>query len=223
MHGVLRYLDRHQVRHPGPPVADCGQNEPGTARLEATVSGDSSSEPAPSSDLRRSLSIRASTGRPAAAKLPRQPKRGRESGSAAAEDCLVFLRDRFPAYIPWDRFDGEPDGDLAANRNAGRVRLGQSAERGGPAGRNGVVRKVRASGCLCGTGRSDRSGRPTYLPAPCGSADYGDSRCVSRLSNGTAGVEEWVAEQVLAALRPAALGSQPHGNGRCGRPHAGKT
>ena len=32
------------------------------------------------------------------------PKSGRGSG-LAAEDCLVFLKDRFPAYISWDRFE----------------------------------------------------------------------------------------------------------------------
>ena len=57
---------------------------------------------------------------------PGHPRSGRGSG-LAAEDCLVFLKDRFPAYISWERFEAN-QARLAANRSriesAGAVRDG---------------------------------------------------------------------------------------------------
>jgi hypothetical protein len=47
--------------------------------------------------------------------LPGHPKSGR-GGGLAAEDCLVFLKDRFPAYINWERFESN-QARLAANRS----------------------------------------------------------------------------------------------------------
>ena len=44
-----------------------------------------------------------------------RPRSGR-GGGLAAEDCLVFLRDRFPAYITWERFEAN-QARLAANRS----------------------------------------------------------------------------------------------------------
>jgi DNA invertase Pin-like site-specific DNA recombinase len=125
---------------------------------------------------------------------PGRPKTGRVSGRPA-EDGLVFLRDRFPAYISWDRFEANQE-RLAANRSrvdsAGAVRNGSALLAG-------VVRCGR-----CGKRmdvRYKRSGRPSYgcttLPS-----DYGLPACPSASA---AEIAEWVAEQVLAALRPAAL------------------
>ena len=60
--------------------------------------------------------------------VPGHPRGGRGSG-LAAEDCLVFLKDRFPAYISWERFEAN-QARLTANRarieSAGAVRDGSA-------------------------------------------------------------------------------------------------
>jgi hypothetical protein len=83
-----------------------------------------------------------------------RPKTGRASGRAA-EECLVFLKDRFPASISWDRFETNQQ-RLAANRS----RVGSAgAVRNGAALLAGVVRCGR-----CGKRmyvRYTQSGRPS--------------------------------------------------------------
>ena len=126
---------------------------------------------------------------------PGHPRSGRGSGRAA-EDCLVFLRDRFPAYISWERFEANQT-QLAANRSrsesAGAVRTGAALLAGvawcGRCGKRMYVRYGR-------TGH-----RPSYVCSTLRS-DYGLPLCQSIAA---AEVEEWVAEELLSALRPAAL------------------
>ncbi len=125
---------------------------------------------------------------------PGRPKTGRGSGRPA-EECLVFLRDRFPAYITWDRFESNQQ-RMAANRSragsAGAVRQGSALL-------PGVVRCGR-----CGKRmyvRYTRSGRPSY-GCTTARSDYGLPVCQSTTAED---IEAWVAEQVLAALQPAAL------------------
>lgn len=105
------------------------------------------------------------------------PKSGR-GGGLAAEDCLVFLKDRFPTYITWERFEANQQ-RLAANLSRGEA---AGAVRGGAALLPGVV--------WCG-----RCGRRMYVR-------YG--RAGQRAASAEA-VEGWLAEQSLAALQPAAL------------------
>jgi DNA invertase Pin-like site-specific DNA recombinase len=123
------------------------------------------------------------------------PTRGRGSG-LAAEDCLVFLKGRFPAYITWDRFEAN-QARLTANRSRSDT---AGAVRGGPALLAGVVWCGR-----CGKRMYARYGgaghRPTYVCSTLRS-DYGLPLCQSTTA---AAVEAWVAGQVLEALRPAAL------------------
>ena len=126
---------------------------------------------------------------------PGHPKSGRGSG-LASEDCLVFLKDRFPAYITWDRFEANQQ-RLAANRSraesAGSVRDGAALLAGvvwcGRCGRRMYVRYRR----------HDR--QPTFV-CSWQRSDYGLSLCQS-VSART--IETWLAEQILAALQPAAL------------------
>ncbi len=124
-----------------------------------------------------------------------RPRSGR-GGGLAAEDCLVFLRDRFPAYITWERFEAN-QARLAANRSRSES---VGAVRDGAALLAGVVRCGR-----CGKrmyvryGRADR--RPSYICSTLRS-DYGLPLCQSATA---AEVEAWVAEQVLEALQPAVL------------------
>jgi DNA invertase Pin-like site-specific DNA recombinase len=123
------------------------------------------------------------------------PLRGRGSGRAA-EDCQVLLKDRFPAYISWDRFEAN-QARLAANRSRADA---AGAVRGGAALLAGVVWCGR-----CGKrmyARYGRTGqRPSYVCSTLRS-DYGLPLCRSTTA---AEVEEWVTGQILEALRPAAL------------------
>jgi DNA invertase Pin-like site-specific DNA recombinase len=126
---------------------------------------------------------------------PGAPKSGRGSGMAA-EDCLVFLKDRFPAYITWEHFEANRE-RLAANRaraqTAGAVRDGAALLAGvvwcGRCGRRMYVRYSR------------RKQRPTYV-CTWQRSDYGLPLCQSVSAEP---VEEWLAGQILAALEPAAL------------------
>jgi DNA invertase Pin-like site-specific DNA recombinase len=126
---------------------------------------------------------------------PGSPKSGRGSGPAA-EECQVFLRDRYPAYISWDQFEANRS-RMAANRSraesTGAVRDGAALLAGvvrcGRCGRRMYVRYRRSCGC------------PTYVCSALRS-DYGLPLCqsVSAIE-----VEAWVAQEVLGALQPAAL------------------
>jgi DNA invertase Pin-like site-specific DNA recombinase len=126
---------------------------------------------------------------------PGRPKSGRISG-LAAEDCQVFLKDRFPAYISWERFEANRT-RLAANRSraesAGAIRDGSALLAGvvwcGRCGKRMYVRYGR-------TGQ-----RPAYICSTLRS-DYGLPLCQSAAA---AEIEAWVAGEVLDALQPAAL------------------
>jgi hypothetical protein len=123
------------------------------------------------------------------------PKSGRGSG-LAAEECQVFLRDRHPAYIGWDQFEANRR-RMAANRSraesAGAVRDGAALLAGvvrcGRCGHRMYVRYRRSGGC------------PTYVCSTLRS-DYGLPLCQSASA---IGVEAWVAQEILGALKPAAL------------------
>src|SRR6266545_735945 len=126
---------------------------------------------------------------------PGQPRSGR-GGGLAAEDCLVLLKDRFPASITWERFEAN-QARLAAERaraeSAGAVRNGNALLAGVVwCGRCRKRMYVRY-------GRTDR--RPSYVCSTLRS-DYGLPLCQSVTA---AEVETWVAEQVLEALQPAVL------------------
>jgi DNA invertase Pin-like site-specific DNA recombinase len=126
---------------------------------------------------------------------PGHPRSGRSSGLTVG-DCLVFLKDRFPAYISWERFEAN-QARLLANRSradtAGAVRAGAALLAGvvwcGRCGKRMYVRYGRAGH------------QPSYVCSTLRS-DYGLPLCQSVAA---ADVEPRVAEQVLEALRPAAL------------------
>src|SRR5262245_26718906 len=123
------------------------------------------------------------------------PKSGRGSGQEA-EDCLVFLKDRFPAYITWERFEANQQ-RWQANRSraesAGAIRDGAALLAGmvwcGRCGRRMYVRYRR------------RDQQPLYV-CSWQRSDYGLPLCQSASAEP---MEAWLAEQILAALQPAAL------------------
>ena len=189
VHGILRHLIAHEIRLPirsqsGENAGQLEWRQPGreTIRhmLRHPIYAGAYRYGHRPTDPRRQLAGR--------------PKTGRASGRAA-EECLVFLKDRFPAYITWDRFETNQQ-RLAANWS----RAGSAgAVRNGAALLAGVVRCGR-----CGKRmyvRYTRSGRPSYGCTTLRS-DYGLPLCQSASA---ADIEAWVAEQVLAALQPAAL------------------
>lgn len=123
---------------------------------------------------------------------PGRPATGRRV--ARPEDWNVCLKDRLPAYISWEEFEGNQR-QLAANSVQG---LG--AVRGGPALLSGLVICGR-----CGLRMSPMyRNNGTRLRYECSrmAVDYGEPRCQSLVGEV---LDTWVAGQVLRALEPAAL------------------
>jgi DNA invertase Pin-like site-specific DNA recombinase len=190
LHGLLRYLVHHRVRIPVRPVGGANKGHlewrrPNRATLQNLLRHPSYAG-AYRYGHRPTDPRKKQPGRPTTGKLIRRP-----------EECLVLLRDRVPAYIAWDRFVTNQE-RLAANRNLPTT---SGAPRNGPSLLAGLVRCGR-----CGRRMAVRySGPANRVSYACtrGSADYGEPLCQG-LSNATA-LEEWVAEQLLAAVEPAAL------------------
>ena len=108
----------------------------------------------------------------------------------------MFLKDRFPAYITYDRFEAN-QARLAANRSRAES---PGAVRDGGGLLAGVVWCGRCGGRMyVRYGRADR--RPSYICSTLRS-DYALPLCQAVTA---AEVEAWVAEQVLEVLQPAAL------------------
>src|SRR6266508_1162535 len=138
---------------------------------------------------------------------PRRQTTGRRSTGrtvTAPHEWVALLRDRLPAYITWEQYEG----------NLARLRANQAraeaigAVRRGPALLAGLVVCARC-GCRLfvrydGTAsvlRPLRALRPTYLCQRLRS-DYGGPSCQTIAG---AALERFVQEQALAALAPAAL------------------
>ena len=130
---------------------------------------------------------------------PRKKKPGRRNSGKqylAAQDCPVLLRDRLPAYISWERFQANQR-CLQANRN-------KADAVGAP--RQGAALLVGLLYC----GRCDRrmqvsyGGRKSDHAYACtrNCSDYGEPLCQS-LSGQC--LDDLVADQILAAVEPAAL------------------
>jgi DNA invertase Pin-like site-specific DNA recombinase len=128
----------------------------------------------------------------------RQPgRRGTGKQGHRAEDCLVLLRDRLPAYITWERFEANQQrlADNRARHDAlGAPRQGAALLGGllfcGRCGRRMQIHYPRAnSGLAYGCSRAE--------------VEYAEPRC-QHLSSGAV-LDGWIAEQVLAAVQPVAL------------------
>jgi DNA invertase Pin-like site-specific DNA recombinase len=189
VHAVLRHLNAHDVRLPfrrvsGPDRGQLDWRRPCRETLRQILrhpmyAGAYRYGHRPTDPRRRTAA---------------HPKGGRGSG-LAAQDCLVFIKDRFPAYITWDRYEINQE-RLDANRSAPEA---AGAVREGAALLAGLVRCGR-----CGKRmyvRYSSAGRPLYACSTAHS-DYAQPLCQS-IAAGE--VEAWVAEQILVALQPAAL------------------
>ena len=190
LHGLLRYLVHHQIRIPvrvrgGPDRGQLEWRRPNRATLQSLLR-----HPGYAGAYRyghRPIDPRKKQpGRPATGEQIRRP-----------DECLVLIRDRPPAYITWDRFRANQD-RLTANRNTAAT---AGAPRNGRAVLAGLVRCGR-----CGRRMVVRYPGPARRPSyTCtrGSADYAEPLCQG-LSDGSA-LDALVAEQLLAAMQPAAL------------------
>jgi DNA invertase Pin-like site-specific DNA recombinase len=127
-------------------------------------------------------------------KRPGRPHTGRRV--CQAEECLVLIRDRFPAYITWDRFQANQE-RLAANRARHEA---QGAPREGAALLKGLIRCGRC-GQRMFVHYASSADRYTYV---CGHAvaDYAEPLCQSLSGSG---LDELVERHILAAVEPAAL------------------
>lgn len=188
-HALLRYLARHGVRVPVRPHCGDGRGQlewrrPNRATLENLLR-----HPAYAGAYRyghRQVDPRR--------KRAGQPHSGRRRNPLA--ECPVVLRDRVPAYITWDRFEVN-QARLTANRSGPDT---PGAPRAGAALLGGLIRcgvcGRRMSVCYGG-----RRAKPSYVCLQA-TTTYGEPGCQSV----TAGcLDALVAEQVLAAVRPAAL------------------
>jgi DNA invertase Pin-like site-specific DNA recombinase len=186
---VLQYLVRHQIRlgirpHSGPNRGQLEWRRPSRTTLlnllhHPTYAGAYCYGRRPI-DPRR--------------KRPGCPGSGRTR--VAAEDCLVLLRDRCPAYISWDRYQAnqrQVEANRARAESRGAIREG-AALLGGllVCGRCGYRMSAHYDG-------PDK--RPHYLCEQ-RQVDYGGSLCQGLAGRG---LDALVAQQVLEVLEPAAL------------------
>ena len=104
---------------------------------------------------------------------PGHPRSGRGSG-LAAEDCLVFLKDRLPAYITWERFEAN-QARLAANRSRPES-AGARSGAGPPCWPGWCGAGDAGGGCTCDT--AGPAGGPRTCAARCGPTTA--CRCASR-------------------------------------------
>jgi DNA invertase Pin-like site-specific DNA recombinase len=189
LHGLLRYLVHHGFKipvrsHSGPNRGELEWRRPNRATLSNLLHHPSYAG-AYRFGHRPTDPRRKQPGRPNTGKLIRRP-----------EECLVLIRDRLPAYIPWDRFQANQE-RLDANR-ARHDRLG--APRQGASLLAGLLRCGR-----CGRRMIVRYSGPKNRHAyDCtrGSADYAEPLC-----QGLSGpsLDELIAGRLLAAVEPAAL------------------
>jgi DNA invertase Pin-like site-specific DNA recombinase len=189
LHGLLRYLVHHGIRLPvrphfGPNRGQLEWHRPNRETLQNMLH-----HPVYAGYYRhghRPLDPRR--------KVPGRPGTGRTINKA--EDCLVLLEDRCPAYITPERFWANQE-RLAANRARAEA---AGAVRQGPSLLGGILRCGRCGQRLMVA----YSGRASRLRYSCGRAmvDYAEPLCQSLAGRV---LDDLVAAQVVAALEPAAL------------------
>jgi hypothetical protein len=127
-------------------------------------------------------------------KKPGRPGTGR--GIRKPDECEVLIRDHLPAYITWERFEANQR-QLESNR--------MRAASKGPA-LNGQSLLVGILHCgICDRRMTVSYDKPTSrMSYAChrGVSDYGDPPCQS-LSGQR--LDEFVAEQIIEAMHPAAI------------------
>lgn len=189
LHGLLRYLVAHDIQlpvrpHYGPNRGQLEWHYPNRATLQNVLHhpiyagayrwGHRRTDP------RKQIPGRRGTGR-----TVNKP-----------EDCEVLIRDRFQAYISWERFEAIQK-RLEENRAAAEA---QGVPREGPSLLGGLL--------VCG--RCNRRLMPAYsgklnrLRYVCGrgAIDYGEPQCLGVAGNF---LDRFVIEQIMKVLKPASL------------------
>jgi hypothetical protein len=112
------------------------------------------------------------------------------------EDCLVLVRDRFPAYISWEQFE---DNQARLAQNQARS-TSMGAPRSGPSLLGGLVYCGRCGQRLM----VQYSGRANRLRYQCGRAaqQYGEPLCLGVVGHD---LDDFVVDRVLQVLEPASL------------------
>jgi hypothetical protein len=189
LHGLLRYLVAHEIRlpirpHKGPNRGQLEWHRPNRMTLQNVLHHP----------------IYAGAYRWGYRKIdPRKQQPGRPNTGKTVnppESCEVFIKDRFTAYITWDRFEAIQQ-RLSHNRSLAEAQ--------------GIPREgLSLLGGLLICGRCQRrlapsySGKANHLRYICMRAtiDYGAPLCISLAG---AALDDFVVEQVLAVLQPASL------------------
>jgi DNA invertase Pin-like site-specific DNA recombinase len=189
LHGLLRYLVAHDIRLPIRPFqgVNRGQLEwhrPTRQTLQSVLR-----HPIYAGAYRwghRTIDPRK--------QQPGRPQTGKTIN--APESCEVLIKDRFPAYITWERF-ASIQHRLANNRS---IASAQGAPREGPALLSGLLRCGRCHRRLTPTyGGSTNRLRYTCLR---NTVDYGAPQCFS-LSGAI--LDAFVVAQLMVVLQPASL------------------
>jgi len=189
LHGLLRYLKANNIRLPirphfGPNRGELEWRRPNRVTLSNTLHHP----------------IYAGAYRWGHRKIdPRRQKPGRPGTGRTVnrpDECEVFIRDRHPAYIGWERFEAIQR-RLQENR---AIAESMGATRGGPSLLSGLVVCGRCGRRLL-TGYVGKTNRVRYTCARA-MIDYGEPQCQS-LSGEF--LDNFVAHQVMKVLQPAAL------------------
>ena len=189
LHGVLRYLVAHNIRVPIRPHHGVNRGQLAWHRPTRGTLHNLLHHPIYAGAYRwgyRKIDPRK--------QQPGRPNTGKTVN--APESCEVLVKDRFPAYISWERFASIQQ-RLANNRTLASA---QGAPREGPALLSGLL--------ICG--RCQRRLAPSYggqanhLRYTCMRAtmDYGTPVCMS-LSGAI--LDTFVVAHLMAVLQPAAL------------------
>lgn len=191
VHGLLRWLVRHDVKLPIRPHCGASRGELEWRRPNRVTLLNLLHHPIYAGAYRwghREVDPRK--------KVPGRPTTGRTFH--AHDECRVLIRDRFPAYIPWEEFEKNQQ-KLAENSTLGKL---LSAPRHGPSVLAGLVVCGRCGHRML-VGYSNASAQKT-LRYSCqrDAIDYGQERCQS-LSGAV--LESFVVVRLLQAVSPASL------------------
>ncbi len=191
VHGLLRWLVRHDMKFPVRPHFGVNRGELEWHRPNRVTLLNILHHPIYAGAYRwghREVDPRR--------KVPGRPATGRTLHSH--EECRVLIRDRFPAYIAWEEFENNQR-KLSENSTLGKH---LAAPRHGPSVLAGLVVCGRCGHrMLVGYGNPTGQGTLRYSCLR-EAIDYGTQACQS-LSG--AALESFVIERLLQAVSPASL------------------
>jgi DNA invertase Pin-like site-specific DNA recombinase len=189
LHGLLRYLVAHEIRLPIRPHKGTNRGQLEWHRPNRMTLQNALHHPIYAGAYRwgyRKIDPRK--------QQPGRPNTGKTVN--APESCEVFIKDRFPAYITWERFDSIQQ-RLRNNRSIAQAR---GAPRAGLSLLGGLLYCGRCHRRLA----PSYGGKANHLRYTCMRAtiDYGAPICISLAG---AILDDFVVEQIMGVLQPASL------------------